>query len=75
MDLLRKPENNSVVLIAFAFILVFECDLETDVANETSEDFQSIMRLLLKAERNEDPIVDQARVINDAFMICKYGKR
>ncbi|KAM3175731.1 hypothetical protein ACTXT7_007936 [Hymenolepis weldensis] len=75
IQILSVASNNEIQQIKEAYMRVFECDLETDMANETSEDFQSIMLLLLKAERNEDPIVDQARVINDAFMIYKYGKR
>ncbi|VUZ55086.1 unnamed protein product, partial [Hymenolepis diminuta] len=75
IQILSVASNNEIQQIKEAYTRVFECDLEIDITNETSEDFQSIMLLLLKAERNEDPIVDQARVANDAFMICKYGKR
>nr|CDS26513.1 annexin [Hymenolepis microstoma] len=75
IQILAVASNNEIQQIKEAYTRVFNRDLEADVSIKTNLEFQRLMLFLLKAGRNEDLIVDGARVVNDAFMINKFGRR
>lgn len=54
--------------------LVFDRDLEKDVASETSGDFKRILIAILQAQRDESGYIDHNKVEIDADTLYKCGE-
>ncbi|KAM4807974.1 annexin A6-like [Rhinophrynus dorsalis] len=74
-EIFASRTNQQIKQIKKAYKEEFKVDLEKDITEDTSGDFQKALLALLKAERSEDHYVNEALVDKDAKALYEAGEK
>lgn len=75
IEILATRNNREIREISRTYKEVYKRDLDKDIVSDTSGDFRKALLALLKADRDENPHVNEELVDNDARALYEAGER